>query len=215
MDTDALLARGDVPELAAWSAVGRIESPPGTARGTGVLVDRQLLLTCKHIFKRIFDCGLDRAWVRFGYKTGKDGVEPGDIFELDLKAIVSDNAHSDYALVRICGEPEYCIAPLSNAWLKTKQGVRIIHHPRGEPAQISEIGQIVNVDKDYIQHDLKADFGSSGAPIFDLDWHVVAIHRGRLSLSRSYAPGVTEGVPIYSIWKDIKSYSPTFLTFKE
>ncbi len=212
MGPDTFLAQGDIHGLAAHNAVGRIESPPGTARGTCVLVDRQLLLTCKHVFERILDCGLDHAWVRFGYKTGNYGVEPGDVFELDLKAIINYNAQSDYALMRIWGEPEFCTASLSNAWLKSKQSVRIIHHPRGEPAQISDVGQIVNVDKEYIQHNIKTDFGSSGAPIFDLNWRVVAIHRGRLSLSRSYAPGVTEGVPIYSIWKDIKSHLSTFLT---
>src|ERR1700680_2754495 len=147
MDPDTFLAQGDVHELAAHSAVGRIESPPGTPWSTGVLVDRQLLLTCKHVFARILDCGLDHAWVRFGYKPGKYGVEAGDVFELDLKSIINHNAQFDYALVRILGEPEFCIASLSNTWLKTQQSVRIIHHPRGEPAQISGVGQIVNVDK--------------------------------------------------------------------
>ena len=209
MDVDTFLMQDDVQGLAARSAVGRIESPRGTAWGTGVLVDRQLLLTCKHVVERISGWGLDCAWVRFGYKTGKE-VESGDVFELDLKTIVTSNAqpdHSlDYALVSIFSEPEYPTAPLFNGWLYRKQSVRIVHHPRGEPAQISEVGQIVDVGKEYIQHNIKTDYGSSGAPIFDLNWHVVAIHRGNLSLSRSYAPGVTEGIPIYSIWNDIKPH---------
>jgi hypothetical protein len=73
--------------LAARSAVGRIESPLGIAMGTGVLVDSQLLLTCKHVFERILDDGQDHVWVRFGYKTGKYGVELGEVFELDKKSI--------------------------------------------------------------------------------------------------------------------------------
>ncbi len=212
MDPDTFLAQDDVHGLAARSAVGRIESPLGIAMGTGVLVDRQLLLTCKHVVERILDCGLDHAWMRFGYKTGKYGVESGDVFELDLKTIVNHNAQSDYALVRIFGEPEYRTAPLSNAWLNTKQNVRIVHHPRGEPLQISDVGQIVQVDKKYIKHNVKTDYGSSGAPIFDLDWRVVAIHRGTLSLSRPSAPGITEGVPLYSIWNDIKPHLSVSVT---
>ncbi len=212
MDQDTFRAQEDVNESAAYSAAGRIESPHGTAMGTGVLVNRQLLLTCKHVLERILDCGLNHAWVRFGYKTGNTGIESGEVFELDLKTFVSKNTQPyyalDYALVRIFGEPEYSTAPLSNAWLNRTQNVRIVHHPRGEPAQISDIGQIVKVDKEYIQHNIKTDYGSSGAPIFDLNWHVVAIQRGNLSLSRSYAPGVTEGIPIYSIWNHIKSHLP-------
>ena len=198
--------------LAARSAVSRIESPLGTAIGTGVLVDRQLLLTCKHVLERVFDNGPAHAWARFGYKTGKYGVELGEVFELDIKSINNYNTQSDYALVKIIGKPEYRIVSLSNALLNTEQNVRIVHHPRGEPAQIPDIGQIVDVDKEYIQHNIKTDYGSSGAPIFDLDWHVVAIHRGNLSLSRSYAPDVSEGIPIYSIWNDIKSHLSMLVT---
>lgn len=192
----------------ARSAVGRIESPPGTAMGTGVLVDKQLLLTCKHIFERIFAHGLNHAWVRFGYKTGKYGIELGDVFELDIKGLDKQDTQSDgaydYTSVRIIGNPEYRAAHLSNNLPNTTQNVRLVHHPRGEPVQISTIGQVVQVDKEYIKHDIQTDYGSSGAPIFDLNWRVVAIHRGNLSLSGAYVPGLTEGIPIYSIWNTIK-----------
>jgi hypothetical protein len=202
--------------LMALSAVGRIEAPPGTAMGTGVLVAKQLLLTCKHVIERISDYGLDRAWVRFGYKNGRYGVEPGEVFEIDLKTVTHSNGQSgdalDYLLVEIIGKPEYRPAPLSGSFLNIKQQVRLIHHPRGEPAQISEVGHIVQTDKEYVRHNVKTDYGSSGAPIFDQSWRVVAIHRGTLSLSRSYPPGVTEGVPLYSIWDDIKPRFPTLVT---
>jgi len=201
--------------LVARSAVARIESPPGTAMGTGVLVGKQLLLTCNHIFERIFDNGLDTAWVRFDYKTGKYGIEAGEVFELDVKHITRHNTQPDltldYTLVRIIGRPEYRAALLSNSLLNATQNIRLIHHPRGEPSQISDIGQIVQVDKEYIKHNVKTDYGSSGAPIFDLSWRVVAIHRGTLSLSRSSAPSVTEGLPLYCIWDDIKSRLPPYV----
>ena len=210
MDQGIFLVQDDAHGQAALSAVGRIESPPGTPRGTGLLVGRQLLLTCKHVVERIFYSGIDRLWVRFGYRTGEYGVESGEMFELDLKHIVANNAQPlhalDYTLMRIIGEPAYAAASLSHGKLDRTQSVRIIYHPRGEPAQISEVGQIIDVAKEYIQHNLKTDYGSSGAPIFDLEWHVVAIHRGKLRLSRSYPPGVTEGIPISSIWNDINSH---------
>lgn len=202
--------------LTALSSVGRIESPPGTAMGTGVLVGKQLLLTCNHIFERIFDNGLDRAWVRFGYKVGKYGIEMGDIFEVDIRVVSRHNAQPgntlDYALVRIVGKPEYRTALLFNGLLSATQNIRLIHHPRGEPAQISDVGQIIQANKDHIKHNIKADYGSSGAPIFDQRWCVVAIHRGALSPGRSPAPDITEGLPLYSIWDDIKQCLPALVT---
>lgn len=198
--------------LTALSAVSRIEAPPGTAMGTGVLVGKQLLLTCKHVVERISDYGVDRAWARFGYKTGRYGIEPGEIFELDLKTVTNYSDQSDdafdYILVEIIGKPEYRAASLSNDFLNTKQPVRLIHHPRGEPAQISEVGHIVQVHKEYVRHNIRTDYGSSGAPIFNLSWCVVAIHRGTPGLRPSFTPGVTEGVPLYSIWDDIKPRFP-------
>jgi hypothetical protein len=199
--------------FAARGAVGRIESPPGTARGTGVLLDGQLLMTCKHVFERIFDDELERIWVRFGYRSGKYGIEPGEVFELDVQNIASHDTRSDsaldYVLVKITGKPAYRAARLSNNFLNTAQNVRLVHHPRGEPVQISDIGQVVQVDQEYLKHNIQADSGSSGAPIFDLHWRVVAIHRGKLGLSRSYAPGETEGIPIRAIWNNIEPHLST------
>lgn len=194
----------------ARNTVGRIESPLGNAMGTGVLVNSQALLTCRHVFERILEGGQDHAWVRFGYKTGKYGVELGEVFKLDEESFANNDSQSDnaldYTLVRIIGKPGKQMATLSNEVLNTTQNIRLVHHPRGEPVRISDVGQVVHVDKEYINHNIKADYGSSGAPIFDLNWHVVAIHRGNLALSRSYALGVTEAIPISSIWNDIKPH---------
>jgi hypothetical protein len=207
-----LVAQGhnNFSRLAACSAVGRIESPLGTGIATGVLVDRQLLLTCYHMFKRIFEDGQEQAWVRFGYKTGRYGIETGEAFELDIKNIVctvqSVDQGLDYALVRIFGKPEFCPAFLSKNIPRPTQCIRMIHHPRGESVQISDVGQIIQVDRESIKYNIEASYGSSGSPIFDLDWHVVALHQGIPTLNHPSPPGVAEGIPISSIWNDIKPH---------
>jgi hypothetical protein len=207
-----LITRGqdNFKGLAARSVVGRIESPPGTAAGTGVLVGKQLLLTSHHVFERILEQGQERAWVRFGYKTGRYGVETGWLCELDIKNIVRSvmpvNHLFDYELVKIIDGPELQPATLSHHIPCPTQPVRLIHHPRGEAVQISDPGQILLVDPEFIQHNIQTDYGSSGAPIFDLDWRVLALHRGTLCLSRPTPPGITEGVPIFSIWPTIEPH---------
>lgn len=202
--------------LMALSAVGRIESPPGTAMGTGVLVGRQLLLTCNHVFERIFDNGLDGAWVRFGCRAETNGAAMGDLFEVNIKDATRHKAPPgstlDFALVRIIGKPEYHTAFLFTGLLSAKQNIRLIHHPRGEHTQISDVGQIIQAHKDHIKHNIKTDYGSSGGPIFDQSWRVVAIHRGALGPGRSIAPGITEALPLYSIWNNIKQRLPALVT---
>jgi hypothetical protein len=157
--------------LAARSAVGRIESPPGTAMGTAVLASKQFLLTCHHVFERIFEQGQQQAWVRFGYKTGRYGIETGELFQLDTKEIVHSIAPLDqtfdYELVRIIGTPVLQPASLSPTIPYPTQKIRLIHHPRGESVQISDTGQLILVDPAFIQHNIETDHGSSGAPIFD------------------------------------------------
>jgi hypothetical protein len=196
--------------LMARSAVGRIESPVGTAMGTGVLIDRQLLLTCRHVFEQISDEGLDQAWVRFDYKPGRYGTGLGETCELDAKGITKHEAQIDqaldYVLIKIIGKPRKHYVRLSHDWLRTGQNIRLVHHPRGEPVQISDVGQVVHVDEEYIQHNIPTDYGSSGGAIFDMNWRLVAIHRGVLNLSRPAPPGITEGVPIYSIWDELKPH---------
>jgi hypothetical protein len=205
------LGRDNLETIAARSAVGRIESPAGTAIGTGVLVGSQLLLTCRHIFEhRLLEEGLGQAWIRFGYKVGKYCVEQGELFELDIKSI-DDNApiidHKlDYALVKINGMPKFRPVGLYDGIPTLSQPIRVIHHPRGEPVQISQIGQIVEVSQGFIQHNAEVDYGSSGAPIFDLHWRVVAIEKGTHSLSRPSSHDITEGVPIFCMWDHIKPY---------
>ena len=192
--------------LVARRSVGRIESPQGTAFGTGVLIGQQLLLTCQHVFERIRESGQDQAWVRLGYKMGKYGVEMGRVFELEINNLVSQKSEPDYALVRVIGKPDCPVAPLFTTLPTAMQDVRLIHHPRGWPVQISEIGQIMSTDKGSLHHTIQTEYGSSGGAIVDLHWRLVAIHRGTPLHHHPPAPSVTEGVPLYSIWNDLKPH---------
>jgi S1-C subfamily serine protease len=186
--------------LQARSAVGRIESPEGTSIGTGVLVGKNLLLTCRHVFSKHYD---QPAWVRFGYKAGSYELSK-DLFELDMKFVQSSN-QPDYALIRIKGRPErQIIRPVSKV-LSAGMLIRTIHHPQGQYVVVSGLGKIVQVGEDYIAHDIPTAESSSGAPIFDREWQLIAIHRGDPGLGRSLPKSATEGVPIYAVWDKISS----------
>ena len=199
---DQLLPQGqeNFKALKVRSTIGRIESPKGTGIGTGVLVEKNLLLTCNHVFSKT---QVQQAWVRFGYNTGSYGLE--DVFELNREFVINDN-RLDYALVRIQGKPQQPIVHLKDALLDADQEIRLIHHPLGEPVVISDIGKIIQVGEDYIDHNINADEGSSGAPIFNRQWELVAIHQGHPGIGRCMEKGTLGGIPIRAIWKQITPY---------
>lgn len=192
---DRLIKQGqeNFKALIARNAVGRIESPQGTGIGTGVLVAKNSLLTCNHVFTKT---RVNTAWVRFGYSE--------DIFELDLN-FIANCLHLDYALIRLQATPSLKhIAPV-NATLDSRQKIRLIHHPLGKPVEISGLGEIVQVGEDYIDHNLNTDDGSSGAPIFNACWELIAIHRGNPGVGRP-TTGTMEGKPISAIWNLIANH---------
>ncbi len=198
---DRLIKQGkeNFKALIARNAVGRIESPQNTGIGTGVLVAQNLLLTCNHIFTKT---RVEKAWVRFGYKSDSYGTQ--DIFELDLD-FVRYNNQLDFALIRLQPNPSLKPTPPVNVGLDSGQNIRLIHHPMGQPVVISGLGQIVRVGKEYIDHNLNTDKGSSGAPIFNDAWELVAIHRGNPGVGRP-TKGTMEGKPISAIWDSIANH---------
>ncbi|MBW4683079.1 MAG: serine protease [Microcoleus vaginatus WJT46-NPBG5] len=189
--------------LAARSAVGRIESPKGTGIGTGVLIGKSGLLTCDHIFSK---SQAKEAWVRFNYTSESFPLDP-NVFQLDLDTAIR-SSQPDYALVKVKGEPRQRTTEVIDAILDSNQEIRLIHHPQGKPVVISGLGKIVQVGEDYIDHNVSTDEGSSGAPIFNRDWQLVAIHRGNWGIGRagrSLEPGTTSGVPLRAFWKNIQT----------
>jgi Trypsin-like peptidase domain/Effector-associated domain 8 len=187
--------------LKACSGVGRIESPKGIGIGTGVLVAKNLLLTCYHVFNK---SQVEQAWVRFNYKPGSFMLDEY-LFKLDLNFICYQN-RPDYALVRVRMDSQQLIVPPVNAFLDAAQEIRLIHHPQGKPMIISDIGKIMQVGEDYIDHNISADEGSSGAPIFNHQWQLVAIHQGHPGIGRNMIQGTLGGIPISALWNQITPY---------
>ncbi|MCC5628136.1 serine protease [Nostoc sphaeroides CHAB 2801] len=201
--------------LAARNSVARIESPKGTPIGTGVLIHQTWVLTCNHIFSK---SQVTKAWARFNYVQGSHELD-SDIFELDLTTKIQHNPvespQLDYAVAKVVAKvvakekivPKQKIAKVNNNILNQDEKIRLIHHPQGKYAVISDWGSIQHVDQDYINHDVSTENGSSGAPIFNSDWQLVAIHRGNLGIAaeREQNSGTTSGAPLFAFWEKIQN----------
>jgi V8-like Glu-specific endopeptidase len=179
--------------LRAARSVGRVvEAPrrqPVVPIGTGSLVTDRLLLTNHHVV-RTPDEAAGMA-VEFAYEYDEDGeprkedrwpLAPGDFFVTDPEL--------DYTLVAVTlrdgrppGETHGCI-PLIEQTGKAVIGevLNVIHHPVGERKRVSlRFNRMVAEDDLWLRYESDTRAGSSGAPVFNDQWEMVALHHGGVS----------------------------------
>lgn len=184
--------RRTVAQVRAVSAAGRVMS------GTGFLVGPGLLLTNAHVldWSDVKGPGLDeiapRSFAVFDYEDLHTGV-PGETFTFALQPehvlLSSPWDEFDYALVALApldarGRTrisDFGFNRLSSDLGKIAVGepVFIIQHPHGQPKQVvlSDNRLIRRDDADpYLTYEADTDSGSSGAPVFNRQWEVVALH---------------------------------------
>ena len=181
-------------------AVGRVELPEGTARGTGFLVAPDLLLTNQHVLKE--QAYLAEAVVRFNYLNDTSGVAAaGNVTRIKPDFYkVSPPADLDYALVRLVDKPLAAITveaedgmrPMAELLAAGKHKgylvlaprvlipnsrVNILQHPDGNPLKVVMTqNYIVHVTDKRAQYVADTMEGSSGSPVFNANWEVVALH---------------------------------------
>jgi endonuclease G len=174
--------------LRVAAAVALVDGPLGN--GTGFLVAPWLLMTNNHVLPT--EEVAEAAGVRFGYQQQESGdvvgvkkvtVDPARFF------VTSPTAHLDYTVVALGPMPGTTDAPgdvlgtlrLVGATGKILEGepINIIQHPAGRPKEIAfRNNQLIKlVDDDVMTYSTDTDRGSSGAPVLNDQWELVALHR--------------------------------------
>ena len=166
--------------IEASRSVCRILTP--LERGTGFLIAGHWLLTNYHVISDPHVAA--NTWVEFGYEEDRfQRFKPSYRYRLNPGTVQAD-ATLDICIVKV--EEDSHNPPLSS-WgvlelapsALPKQGdhVTIIQHPQGGPKQIAlTANQVVNIYEHWIQYSTDTLPGSSGSPVFNDDWKVVAIH---------------------------------------
>jgi V8-like Glu-specific endopeptidase len=150
----------------------------GTEVGSGFLLSNNLFLTNNHV---IADAAAAQvATIQFNYEQSLAGlaVQPVE-YMLDPANGFATSVNEDWTAVRVKGDAntEFGAIALVATTVNKNDFVNIIQHPGGMYKQIGMYHNLVTYcDNNIIQYLTDTEPGSSGAPVFDSQWEVVALH---------------------------------------
>ena len=168
-------------------SVARIKLPNGSA--TGFMISPNILMTNNHVFENAADA--KGARVQFNYQLLPDGsAAKVDDWRCDPSSLFRTNPDLDYTVVRVASRNGVDAGSVWG-WLNLRHGVtvaigqrvNIVQHPQGRFKEIAfRDNQVMaaNPTDAFIQYVTDTDYGTSGSPVFD-DWfNVVALHNQRV-----------------------------------
>ncbi|MEM9540946.1 MAG: trypsin-like peptidase domain-containing protein [Cyanobacteria bacterium P01_E01_bin.42] len=146
--------------------------------GTGFLVAESLLLTNNHVLPS--QGLLSGAIFRFNYEDNFRGeAQKVDEYRAKETGIFVTNSDLDYTLVELDNTPgqKWSWLPLQGREIRHNSRINIIQHPHGRPKEISLQNNFVQyIGGNVVQYVTSTLRGSSGSPVFNDSWEVVAVH---------------------------------------
>ena len=172
--------------VAASRAVCRIDIRDETGRvvgfGTGSMVSPRLLLTNHHVLPDAEVARLSAA--EFNFQDGLGGKPLlSQLLPLDPDTFFINDLERDFALVAVAAREQdlavFGLNRLIEAQGKAIVGdfVTIVQHPRGEKKQVAlRDNRIVDELELFLHYEADTEPGSSGSPVFNDQWEIVALH---------------------------------------
>lgn len=162
-------------------SVARIFIPKGNKAevGTGFLLPGNLLLTNNHVLPDPATAAA--AEIQFDYEEAENGnplaITP---FNTNPAAGFATSETHDWTAVRLEGDANTTFGAIEftpGITVVKNDFVNIIQHPGGGYKQIGLYHNIVTFSNDKIvQYLTDTEPGSSGSPVFNSDWQLVALH---------------------------------------
>ncbi|MFL5804228.1 MAG: trypsin-like serine peptidase [Roseiflexaceae bacterium] len=164
-------------------AIARIALGAG-GRGSGFLIGDDLLLTNHHVLED--EAQARTAKAQFNYQQTVGGLAADyDEYDLDPDSLFKTSADDDWTVVKV--KPKQGTLAGSK-WSALKIGEQdpkiedftiIIQHPSGGPKQIAlyhNVIAFIDPGKRVVQYLTDTEPGSSGSPVFDTNWNLIALH---------------------------------------
>ena len=187
-------------------AVCRITVPVSAtkvSRGTGFLIGNGLVMTNNHIIKTK-EQGR-KAFAEFAFEDQGETItvsfRPDQFFitdaGLDFTVIACETTgiEGDIEPIKLLRNP---------AVVSREEPVNIIQHPDGRPKEVAiHNNKVIRVQDKVIRYETDTEPGSSGSPVFNNDWELVALHHAGIELQGGRAEN--EGVRISAIISHVQS----------
>lgn len=158
--------------------------------GTGFVIENRWLVTNNHVLPTREKAAV--AEIQFNYQFPKNlktfeknvsEIKPERVASLDPgtendKRFFTDAA-LDFTIVKIKDADigDYGFLQFATGGVRADDFVNIIQHPSGGPKQIGLYNNLVMyADENIVQYMTDTAEGSSGSPVFNSDWEVVALH---------------------------------------
>lgn len=201
--------------LRASKAVCRVVCADGNL-GTGFLDSEGYLYTNNHVLNSAETAA--QARIEFNYEMDARGdVKSRSSYTLDAAEFKTSPPNAfDFSRVRVIDNPADPIAQWGfldidpTAVPTLGEAVTIIQHPKGEDKQIAlHANEVIGQLNQHLFYTTDTEPGSSGSPVFNKDWKVVAIHHagktdaegGLVINARGDRKGANRGILFGSIFQ--------------
>jgi endonuclease G len=186
-----------VPRFENGKTIQTAAGVPWTMLGTAWMIGPSLILTNHHVINARLNDEASASAADFD-KQGQNAIVEFDFDasnsvrkSIAVDRVVASSTDLDYVVLHLQADPGR--PPLSLNPERVIFGaasyipVNIVQHPRGLPKRVAFRNNLLTgADNEVIRYFTDTDFGSSGSPVCDDAWRVVALHRGA-----TYVSGVT------------------------
>lgn len=208
-------------------AVCRILTPTGLA--TGFLIDGAVIMTNNHVIPSEDIARETRVEFNYQIPFGSFAAQAISArYNLAPELLYCTSTELDYTVVAVNTKDTPGRPPVS-AWGKVllnpqadpirNEHVVIVQHPNGQPKQIVlNANAVLEVETPYLRYSTDTMPGSSGSPVFNDLWQVIAIHHAAGPPLETFYGEINhsnEGILMSAVYADLcdrlKDTKPSFL----